>query len=158
MPILRNARHERFCQAIVSGQVPEKAYETAGFKRNRGNAHTLKQRQIVSNRIAELLAEMEAQRKREVNRASEKAAVTKADVLRMLVEDREMARQKNQLGPAVRAAELLGKELGMFIDRQLRKDTDDIFETMDDAELRRLALERARQLSSDDSEPDATRH
>jgi hypothetical protein len=47
----------------------------------------------------------------------------------------------------------------MFIGRQLRKDTDDIFETMDDAELRRLALQRARELSAEDGKADdATRH
>ena len=44
----------------------------------------------------------------------------------------------------MRAAELLGKELGMLIDRQLRKETDDIFEAMTDEQLRDLVAERLR--------------
>jgi hypothetical protein len=35
----------------------------------------------------------------------------------MLIEDRELARQNGQSSAAIRATELLGKELGMFVDR-----------------------------------------
>jgi phage terminase small subunit len=51
-------------------------------------------------------------------RAIERAGITKADVLAMLIEDRSLAREKGQTAAAIRATELLGKELGMFIDRR----------------------------------------
>jgi hypothetical protein len=36
----------------------------------------------------------------------------------MWIEDRRIARERGQVAAAVRAAELLGKELGMFVDRR----------------------------------------
>ena len=35
----------------------------------------------------------------------------------MLIDDRELARKNGQSSAAIRATELLGKELGMFVDR-----------------------------------------
>lgn len=145
MPILRNARHERFCQAIVSGQVVEKAYEIAGFKRNRGNCWTLRKQERISKRIDELFAEIDALTKREMVKVVQKAAVTKADVLRMLLDDHELARSINQLGPAVRASELLGKELGMFIERREQRNVDE-FDNLDEQQLRELVEKRAAEL------------
>ena len=49
--------------------------------------------------------------------ASKRADIKDDDVIRMLLEDREAARAAKQYGPAVRAAELLGRKLGMFKDR-----------------------------------------
>ena len=43
--------------------------------------------------------------------------LTKTAIIEMLLADRELARSKGQSSAAIRAAELLGKELGMFIDR-----------------------------------------
>ena len=42
-------------------------------------------------------------------------------MMEMLLADRELARQNGQAGAAIRAAELLGKELGMFVDRSDNK-------------------------------------
>lgn len=61
--------------------------------------------------------------------ASERANIREDDVIRMLLEDREAAREAKQFGPSVRAAELLGRKLGMFIDKRLvgeiREHTDE---------------------------------
>lgn len=48
--------------------------------------------------------------------------------MQMLIDDRISARQADQFGAAIRADELLGKELGMFVERRLSKQTDDILE------------------------------
>ena len=55
MPILKNPRHERFCQALAKGETADQAYVTAGYKENRGNAARLKAKQNVLNRVAEIL-------------------------------------------------------------------------------------------------------
>lgn len=52
------------------------------------------------------------------------AKITKADVLKMLQEDRNDARANGQFSPAIRAAELLGKELGMFVERSESVNTN----------------------------------
>lgn len=143
MPSLYNARHERFCQEVaVNGQKLEKAYEIAGFRPSRKNAWALRQRKDISGRIEALLAARERLIEREIQRSVEKSAVTRADIIRRLLHLSEKAEADGQHGPAVRAAELLGKEIGMFVDRQLRKETDDIFESMGDADLRREVEER----------------
>jgi phage terminase small subunit len=39
---LKNAKHERFAQGLVEGLTADRAYERAGYKRNRKNVTRLK--------------------------------------------------------------------------------------------------------------------
>lgn len=55
MPVLSNARHERFSQEVAKGKTADEAYELAGFKPDRGNAARLTAKDSISVRIAELL-------------------------------------------------------------------------------------------------------
>lgn len=55
MPVLDNAKHERFAQELAKGKTATEAYVEAGYKLNDGNAATLKGNQRISDRIAELL-------------------------------------------------------------------------------------------------------
>ena len=73
MPVLKNARHERFAQELAKGKSADEAYEAAGYKPNRGNASTLKANQSVEERVAEILG-----------RAASKAEITQEMVLREL--------------------------------------------------------------------------
>jgi phage terminase small subunit len=50
-------------------------------------------------------------------RLANKLELTAEGVLRDLAADRELARSLEQMGPAVRASELLGKHLGLWKDR-----------------------------------------
>jgi hypothetical protein len=106
MPILSNPRHERFAQELANGKTATEAYQSAGFKPNRGNASTLKANQSILARVGEIQGE-----------AAKQVELTRAEVLKMLLDDRNKARELKQMGPAIKAAELLGKELGMFIER-----------------------------------------
>jgi phage terminase small subunit len=118
MPALPNPRWERFAQELANGQPATRAYVLAGYRSNSGNAATLKAQQSVSKRVKELLAHREEIEAKGIARAIEQRGITRGDVLAMLIEDRRLAREQGQIGAAVRAAELLGKELGMFIDRK----------------------------------------
>jgi phage terminase small subunit len=118
MPTLRNPKHERFAQEIANGKSISAAYKLAGFKPHRGNASSLGRKQSIAERVAEILRSREQKNAKVTERAIEKAAITKADVIGMLIEDRALARANVQTSAAIRAAELLGKELGMFIDRR----------------------------------------
>lgn len=73
MPILSNARHERFAQLLAEGKSADEAYSAAGFAPNRGNAATLKAKQSISDRVREIL-----------NRGAERAEITQEMVLREL--------------------------------------------------------------------------
>ena len=54
MPALANARHEKYCQARVTGLSVDKAYVEAGYKRNNANAARLNGKDSIRDRIREL--------------------------------------------------------------------------------------------------------
>ncbi len=56
MPVLKNARHERFAQNLAKGMSATAAYEKAGYKPNDQNAARLTRNDEVRTRFAELMA------------------------------------------------------------------------------------------------------
>lgn len=118
MPVLSNARWERFAQELAKGKTADAAYVEAGFKKNRHNASTLKQRETISNRVAELLAGREEMDRKSIEMAAEALGIDKQWVMAELVDNVALAKQKHDIAPANKALELIGKELGMFIDRK----------------------------------------
>lgn len=73
MPILKNARHEAFAQALAIGKTADEAYAAAGYKPNRGNATRMKANESVRKRVTEIVAKI-----------SEKAEWSAADRLSAL--------------------------------------------------------------------------
>lgn len=55
MPILKNAKHERFAQARASGMTVDAAYAEAGYKPHRSNASRLSANDNISARVDEIL-------------------------------------------------------------------------------------------------------
>ena len=131
MPFLKSQKHERFAQEVAKGADAGDAYEIAGFKRNDGNARRPKLNEAIVMRVEALLGEREAIHNLSVARAIEETGITKAWVMERLRTNVDRAMQQVQaVGPngksgdfkydgavANRALELLGKELGMFVDR-----------------------------------------
>lgn len=54
MPVLKNAKHERFAQGLAQGKTATDAHEAAGFKRDDGNASKLAARPEVQARVQEI--------------------------------------------------------------------------------------------------------
>lgn len=121
MSILDNPRHERFAQALAAGKSAYDAYADAGFRPKRQNASRLMTNDAIQARVAELLS-----------RATEGVVLTRQWVLERLIQNVNRALQAEQVmdrggmpageyryegSIANRALELLGKELGMFVDR-----------------------------------------
>lgn len=73
MPVLRNAKHEAFAQALAKGRSQEDAYADAGFKPHRQNASRLMTNDDVRRRVEEIKG-----------RIAEKAEWTAADRLSAL--------------------------------------------------------------------------
>lgn len=122
MAILDNQRHERFAQALAAGKTADEAYQEAGYAPNRGNAIRLKTNESVAKRVEELKS-----------RIADGVVLSRQWVIERLVENAERAMQveavKDSSGKptgeyryegsvANRALELLGKEIGMFVDRK----------------------------------------
>lgn len=149
---LKNEKWERFAQGLAEGLTCHEAYAQAGYTPNAGNATRLKLNEAIQARVAALLAAM-----------AHKVTVSKAWVLEKLVANveramqHEVARDKdgNEIGDyqyqgqvANRALELLGKEIGMFVERKEIGVPGEFkaIEEMNAAELRAFARAEAKAL------------
>lgn len=130
MPMLKNQRHELFCQGVVAGKNQMVAYIDAGYDENEStakvNASRLMKRPDIAERIDELSQQV-------LEAAHPQFRLTKQWVIEKLITNANRALQEVEVrgadgepkgvfvyegGVANRALELLGKELGMFIERQ----------------------------------------
>lgn len=135
MPILKNTKREIFAQNIFSGQDNMTAYVNAGYKPNLGNATHMRMIPEVKARIEELLSARLAKVDKKVDASIKKAAINRDWVMAKLIENYEQAFLNCDFSPANKALELLGKELGMFIERKETGGPGD-FARMNDDELR----------------------
>lgn len=108
MPILSNPKHELFAQGLAKGLSQAEAYTKAGYKYDEPNASRLTRNDKVASRVAELQ-----------ERAAVSVNLTREWVLEQLIDNLRRAKSGDKLDGATanRAAELLGKELGMFVER-----------------------------------------
>jgi hypothetical protein len=124
MSILDKPRHEKLAQELALGANQTDAYERAGYARDDGHASRLAGDGRIRARVRELQAD-----------AAKHVALSRADMIEMLISDHEEARANKQISAAIRAAELLGRELhGMFTERREVTTRDDIRQ-LTDAEL-----------------------
>ena len=133
MPVLTNPKHERFAQELASGKPYHESYVIAGYKPNPSNACNLQKTTKIAQRLTELLEERERIQGQVTADAIKAAGLTKEWIIEMLTQNVHRAMQAEpvldrkgiptgeyvyQGSVANRAIELLGKELGMFIDRK----------------------------------------
>jgi hypothetical protein len=135
MSILVNARHERFAQAIAFGIPSHAAYIEAGYREHHNNPYRLRENEGVKARIMEIQADTA----RRVN-------LSRADLLGMMVEDRELARSQGQSAAAIRASELLGRELaGLYVDKR-HVEINDVGRGLSEPELSELVAKECDKL------------
>ncbi len=162
MPVLDNARHERFAHEIAKGTASRDAYKFAGYDpKNDATADACASRLLSDARIQARVKEIQETISAV---AIEKTGISKAWVLAKLVENVERAMQAEPVldsqgqptgeykyngNVANRALELIGKEHGMFIDRKEVGAPGDFSQLPDDeldefiaAEAKELAKQR----------------
>jgi len=127
MGVLRNAKWEAFAQALSKGQPVLSSYVLVGYRENAPNATRLAKNDKIQTRIDELIARKDESLIRAETRAISAAAVDKKWVLQRLVYEAEKGEQSSA---RCKALELVGKEMGMFIQRQ-EIGTPGSFETLD---------------------------
>lgn len=79
--MLKNAKHERFAQNLAAGMSLLDAHEDAGFKPDRGNAHRLQHKDDIVQRVSDILDKREHIETKATEKAIEKLAITKQQVL-----------------------------------------------------------------------------
>ncbi len=110
MPVLENSRHEKFAQGLAQGMSAAEAYKAAGYEAKGNVAEAAASRLLRDVKVASRVEELK-------QRAAVSVQISREWVLEQLVDNLKLAKDTGQLAPANRAAELLGKELGMFVDR-----------------------------------------
>src|SRR5262250_2264838 len=112
MANLSNPRHEKFSQLVASGIKPSQAYISLGYSAKGApqSARKLLKRADVRGRVEEILQTAAA------NTVSE-IVFNQQRVLNRLDTLSRKAEQLGHISAAVRSEELIGKYLGMFIDR-----------------------------------------
>ena len=150
MPVLDDPKQEKFVQELVKGKDQGQAYLDAGYKCKSSAvasacANRLLKNAKVQQRFNELLEAV-------TEKATSKAAISKAWVIAKLVENVERAMQAEPVrrkagdneeevpgeyvyngSVANKALEVIGKEIGMFIDRKEIGEPGD-FSRMSDEE------------------------
>lgn len=141
MPALENPRHERFAQELAKGRSQVEAYGLAGYMIDDGAASRLSGNVRVQDRVRELL-----------DRAASRAEVSKSWVMERLMANARMCLGEDPLivpgtedaegsvefrrdpAAANQALQLLGKELGMFVDRSISATTtlEELLDRIDD--------------------------
>lgn len=106
MPVLANPKHELFAQELAKGLPASTAYVTAGYRAHDGNAARLSGNERVRARVDELQAA-----------AASTVAVTVADIIRQLDEDRAFAKERGSAAAMVSASLGKAKLLGLIKER-----------------------------------------
>jgi hypothetical protein len=152
MPVLANARHEQFAQLVASGIKPIEAYTSLGYSKANAafSASRLSKNVKVCARIAELQAAA-AQASVQGVVCNQQRVLARLDMLG------RQAEQDQKLAAAIRCEELIGRHLGMFIDR-----TDVSFkwsgrlEDLSDDQLEQLEKSLAARYAFPPQEPEQT--
>ncbi len=120
MPVLRNARHEKFCQELAQGKSAAEAYVSAGFRPSRQNAGRLRTRDDINERTLELQCN-----------AARSCEVSIQSILNELNEAIAVARERGQAQAMVSASSMKAKLTGLMIDKQeLRVSEGEFDESM----------------------------
>ena len=149
MPVLKNPQWEQFALGVANGLKPGPAYKDAGYRAkdaSKAGSRLLKNDEILA-RVKELRAAIS-------DRAVQKASLTRTYVIDRLMTNVDRCMQleevKDEKGNVValnhnpnaanRALELLGKEIGMFIERK-EVGRPNEFKSKEDLENRRREVE-----------------
>lgn len=124
MPVLQNAKHERFCQLRLEGKSQEEAYKLAGYKPDPGAASRLSRNVGVKKRMEELHVH-----------ALNKTEVTVETIAEQLDADREFAIKCKVPSAAVAATVAKAKLYGLAVDRSVVAVTHN-YSSMSEEELK----------------------
>lgn len=146
MPALDNSKWERFARLVANGDSPTESYVSAGY--SAASAHASASRLLKNATVCTRIAEL---RPRIIEIATQATGINKAWVIsglkknyeRAMQEEAVLDREGKETGEFVyqgtvanRSLELIGKELGMFVDRKdvtLRKALSELTDEEVDA-------------------------
>jgi hypothetical protein len=143
MPVLKNARHELFCQAVAQGKELQEAYIEAGFNDgSSGNPSRLKMRKDIERRISELLNK---RANKVLQKTAREAEITRDTILAKLDQAYEVAKKARNGSAMTQAAIGQARVMGLIIDRREVGDAR-AFDSLTDEQLIKEIARLARSL------------
>lgn len=131
--LLRNPKHEVYAQNRASGMEIKQAVEKAGLK-----SDSIEYRPEVKRRIREIMKQ-----------GASRAEVSRKRILERIFDDWEQSRRLGQMSSALKAAELMGKEMHkMFVERKEIGQPGD-FDNKSEEELREIINKEMEELGWD---------
>jgi phage terminase small subunit len=124
MPVLPNAKHERFAQELAKGKTATEAYILAGYKPNDGNAATLKGNQRVLERVTEIQ-----------DRSAIRAEITIQSLIEEAAEIQAAALRDGQHSAAVGALTAKAKLAGLWVEKTENKNRNVDASNLSDGDL-----------------------
>ncbi len=138
---LASKKYEEFCQLIAQDVNKFEAGNTAGFGGSTGSKSYISEiltRPHIKQRIQEIKDYNKFGIQTKMNREAEEklaeikrlnaenhkmaaqmsVAMSKADIISMLLADREQAKELRQMSAAIKCIELIGKEMGLFAEKK----------------------------------------
>jgi phage terminase small subunit len=132
MPVLKNARHELFCQNLAKGMTQTEAYTAAGYKDSplsRMHANRLATKEYIRIRVAELMS-------RNIQKQDEMVAITTERLVVLAEEARQKAMsERGGAAAAIQALTAIAKLTGRWIEKSETTTKTDDLSSMSDAEL-----------------------
>lgn len=120
MPAIRNSKRERFCLYIAEGMKVGLAAEKAGFAFPGVAGSKMLAKPEIKARVAELDKLLDLEKVKEHVRGM---APTRDYVLKGLIDNVESAKNANDRASVNKGLELVGKEIGMFVQRNMQIDS-----------------------------------
>lgn len=126
--VLRDPKWELFAQGIISGLSKPEAYQKAGYTGNPLHGGSRMARiPLIMDRVKELL-----------DAAARRSELSRKEILDRIYQDWELARKLGQMASALKAGEMMGKELHrMFVERREVGGPGD-FDNKSEEELREI--------------------
>jgi hypothetical protein len=135
--LLYNPQYELYAQCRAVGRSVQEAAVDAGFHKG-GHGYRLEKLPEVQRRIGEIM-----------QHAANRAELTRKDILDRIFEDWENSRKLGQMTSALKAAELMGKEMHrMFVERKEVGGPGD-FDNKSEEELREIITKEMEELGWD---------
>lgn len=169
MPALQNPRHERFAQNLAKGMHQGKAYKDAGYSAAyRSSSSLLARKQHIRARVDEILKARGEAATQTFVAVERKFELTRQWVVEKLVKNAEIALGERPIqhrgeaeyrydgAVAARSLELLGREVGLFVERKQIDVIADV-KRLSDAELLQQIRETAGELlelTAEDATPE----
>jgi hypothetical protein len=156
MPMLKNARRERFAQLLASGKNATDAYEQAGCNRSHSNGPALARTEEISARVAQINAEALERERTTAKVAAERCAITRQSLIEKAEAIFEQAKDNGQTAAAVAALKEIGVLSGIRIERSERGQPGE-FDWLEKLSVEELQLLAAGKLDIDAFRPSDSR-